>query len=114
MPAQDNKRLSVGFRPLPPDDALESEDPEYRANRIRSFYKEYFEESAQPPPPMPSNAHEVTAQYYEDYDERYLGESTAYFDPDTNAFVMPYAQPVHRRAMTPPPAGRRGPPGHFE
>lgn len=111
VPQQDNKRLSVGFRPLPPDEALESEDPEYRANRIRSFYKEYFEDSsAAPPPPMPQRAPETT-QYYEDYDERYLEESAAYFDPETNAFVMPYAQPVHRRAMTPPPAGRRGPPG---
>lgn len=111
VPAQDNKRLSVGFRPLPPDEALESEDPEYRANRIRSFYKEYFEDSSQPAPPMPQRGPESSAQYYEDYDERYLGESATYFDPDTNAFVMPYAQPVHRRAMTPPPAGRRGPGG---
>ncbi|KAK2066345.1 hypothetical protein P8C59_000174 [Phyllachora maydis] len=40
VPNPNNKRLSVGFRPLPPDDITESEDPEYRANRIRSFYKE--------------------------------------------------------------------------
>ncbi|KAJ3567941.1 hypothetical protein NPX13_g6594 [Xylaria arbuscula] len=40
VPEQDNRRLSVGLRPLPPDDFLESEDPEFRANRIRSFYKE--------------------------------------------------------------------------
>lgn len=111
VPVQDNKRLSVGFRPLPPDDALESEDPEYRANRIRSFYKEYFEDSSQPAPPLPQKGQDSHAQYYEDYDERYLGESATYFDPDTNAFIMPYAQPVTRRAMTPPPAGRRGPPG---
>lgn len=111
VPVQDSKRLSVGFRPLPPVDALESEDPEYRANRIRSFYKEYFEESSHAAPPMPQRTQESSAQYYEDYDERYLGEAATYFDPDTNAFVMPYAQPVHRRAMTPPPAGRRGPQG---
>ncbi|KAI2471803.1 hypothetical protein F4781DRAFT_385922 [Annulohypoxylon bovei var. microspora] len=108
VPGQDNRRLSVGFRPLPPDDFLESEDPEFRANRIRSFYKEYFEEIKTDngkPPPLPQQA-----TYHEDYDANYLGD-TAFFDPDTNAFVMPYAQPVTRRAMTPPPSNRRPMPG---
>ncbi|XXG97146.1 protein transport protein bet1 [Hypoxylon texense] len=110
VPQQDSKRLSVGFRPLPPDDFLESEDPEFRANRIRSFYKEYFDDSAPKtdagrPPPIPQQA-----TYYEDYDAGYLGD-TAFFDPETNAFVMPYAQPVTRRAMTPPPKSRRPMPG---
>ncbi|TVY88852.1 hypothetical protein LAWI1_G006812 [Lachnellula willkommii] len=100
-PGFDPKRLSMGFRPLPPDAVTESDDPEIRANRIRSFYKEYFDDSK----PDPSGG-----QYYEDYDENYLGEA-AYFDPETNAFVMPYSQPVTRRAMTPPPRGRfAGPP----
>lgn len=105
VPQQDNKRLSVGFRPLPPAEELESEDPEYRANRIRSFYKEYFDDSKDNAPPVPA-----MPQYYEDYDESYLGDA-AYYDADTNAFVMPYAQPVTRRAMTPPPAGRLRPGG---
>ncbi|KAI1760890.1 hypothetical protein GGR53DRAFT_522787 [Hypoxylon sp. FL1150] len=110
VPQQDNKRLSVGFRPLPPDDFLESEDPEFRANRIRSFYKEYFDDSAPKtdagrPPPIPQQA-----TYYEDYDSGYLGDAP-FFDPETNAFVMPYAQPVTRRAMTPPPKSRRPMPG---
>ncbi|POR39642.1 Uncharacterized protein TPAR_00168 [Tolypocladium paradoxum] len=110
VPQQEAKRLSVGFRPLPPDEVTESEDPEYRANRIRSFYKEYFEDSSAAAPPLPTNPR-GGPQYYEDYDENYLGEA-AYYDADTNAFVMPYAQPVTRRAMTPPPAGRsRGGPG---
>jgi hypothetical protein len=112
VPAQNNKRLSVGFRPLPPTDVTDSEDPEYRANRIRSFYKEYFDDSkdAAPMPPPPQRG---GANYYEDYDAGYMGDAT-YYDADSNAFVMPYAQPVTRRAMTPPPAGRmamRGPPG---
>jgi hypothetical protein len=102
-PGFDPKRLSMGFRPLPPDNTLETDDPEIRANRIRSFYKEYFDDSK----PAPAG------QYYEDYDENYLGE-TAYYDPDSNQFVMPFAQPVTRRAMTPPPRGPRfqgqGPP----
>lgn len=100
-PGFDPRRLSMGFRPLPPDAVTEVEDPETRANRIRSFYKEYFDESK----PAPQG------QYYEDYDENYLGDA-AYFDPNANSFVMPYAQPVTRRAMTPPPRGPRfqGPP----
>ncbi|KAK2594857.1 hypothetical protein QQS21_007407 [Conoideocrella luteorostrata] len=104
VPKQQMKRLSIGVRPLPPDEVMESEDPEYRANRIRSFYKEYFDDK-EAPPPMPGT------DYYEDYDSGYLGDA-AYYDAETNAFVMPYAQPVTRRAMTPPPAGRfRGGPG---
>jgi hypothetical protein len=95
-PGFDPKRLSMGFRPLPPDVVTETDDPEIRANRIRSFYKEYFDDSK----PAPQG------QYYEDYDENYLGDA-AYFDPDTNQFVMPYAEPVTRRAMTPPPNGAR-------
>lgn len=121
VPEQGNKRLSVGFRPLPPDDYLESEDPEFRANRIRSFYKEYFDDSVKQdsgrPPPLPQNmrgpapgARQEPA-YYEDYDSNYMGGEAAYFDPETNAFVMPYAQPVTRRAMTPPPSNRRPMPG---
>ncbi|KAH8678089.1 hypothetical protein BX600DRAFT_531919 [Xylariales sp. PMI_506] len=107
VPQQNQKRLSVGFRPLPPDELLESEDPEYRANRIRSFYKEYFDDSKEERPPLPQPQ---SVQYYEDYDAGYGGDG-AYFDPETNAFVMPYAQPVTRRAMTPPPNNRRPMPG---
>ncbi|KAF4595945.1 hypothetical protein GQ602_001558 [Ophiocordyceps camponoti-floridani] len=107
VPRQQNKRMSVGFRPLPPDEVTESDDPEYRANRIRSFYKEYFDDSKETPPPMPSQR--GRAQYDDDYESNFLGDA-AYYDAETNAFVMPYAQPVTRRAMTPPPAGRfRGP-----
>jgi hypothetical protein len=105
--------LSVGFRPLPPDEVTETDDPETRANRIRSFYKEYFDDTKDAPLPMqhPGPPPKIPQQYYEDYDANYLGEST-YYDADSNAFVMPYAQPVTRRAMTPPPAGRSmGPPG---
>ncbi|KAF4512979.1 hypothetical protein G6O67_000302 [Ophiocordyceps sinensis] len=111
VPQQRSKRLSVGFRPLPPNEVTESEDPEYRANRIRSFYKEYFEDSSKEhPPPLPTQR--GSPQYEEDYDENWLGDA-AYFDVETNAFVMPYAQPVTRRAMTPPPTNRshRGPGG---
>jgi hypothetical protein len=100
-PGFDPARLSMTLRPLPPNEAIESEDPEARANRIRSFYKEYFDESK----PAPKG------QYYEDYDQNYLGDA-GYFDSEHNNFVMPYAEPVTRRAMTPPPRGPRfqGPP----
>ncbi|CRK41392.1 hypothetical protein BN1708_001763 [Verticillium longisporum] len=114
VPQQDNKRLSVGLRPLPPNEVMEFEDPEERANRIRSFYKEYFDDSKPPgehnmPPP---HHQQGGPQYYEDYDAGYGGGNDAFYDPASNSFVMPYAQPVTRRAMTPPPSGSRlrGPP----
>lgn len=97
---QGNRRISMGVRPLPPEDLLEDRDPEQRANRIRSFYKEYFDDS------KPGPAH---GGYYEDYSEEYLDGTV--FDPATGQFVVaraaPFAQPIGRRAMTPPP---RGPP----
>lgn len=119
-PGFDPKRLSMGFRPLPPNAATEHDDPEVRANRIRSFYKEYFDESK----PAPQG------QYYEDYDQQYMGEAPAQYydqysnnnynnnyDPNgnpngynnnyNNNYVMPYAEPINRRAMTPPPQGQR-------
>ncbi|OAQ98700.1 hypothetical protein LLEC1_03835 [Akanthomyces lecanii] len=105
VPQTAAKRLSVGVVPLPPAEVTQSEDPEYRANRIRSFYKEYFEDYADAPP-LPTQG-----EHNDDYNAGYLGDA-AYYDADSNAFVMPYAQPVTRRAMTPPPGGaRRGPPG---
>ncbi|KAI1083824.1 hypothetical protein F5B20DRAFT_351354 [Whalleya microplaca] len=118
VPGQDNRRLSVGFRPLPPDEFLETDDPESRANRIRSFYKEYFEDSTAKtnsgkPPPIPQPIAQPVPQqatHHEEYDTSYMGDA-AFFDPDTNTFVMPYAQPVTRRAMTPPPNSRRPMPG---
>lgn len=129
----DMRRMSVGFRPLPPDELIESEDPETRANRIRSFYKEYFDDKPdlteynqhfptggipaqyrqqQPPPPQQRNNGPPRGRpQYQEPERGYLGDTAAYFDPDTNAFVMPYAQPVSRRAMTPPPSGSRFPGG---
>ncbi|KYK61741.1 hypothetical protein DCS_02884 [Drechmeria coniospora] len=104
-PSRKSKRVSVGVRPLPPNEVTDSEDPEYRANRIRSFYKEYFEETKEPAPPMPNHPMPAAEAAYDDYDAGYLGDA-AYYDVDTNAFVMPYAQPVTRRAMTPPPSSR--------
>lgn len=98
-PGFDPKRLSMGFRPLPPDAPADAaEDPETRANRIRSFYKEYFDDSK----PAPQG------QYIEDYNAHYPGPGdSTYFDPATNSFVLPYAEPIARRAMTPPPRATR-------
>lgn len=109
----DVRRLSMGVRPLPPDDP--TDNPEQRANRIRSFYKEYFDDS------KPGPVHAAGAgKYYEDYDQQYLGDG-AIFDPVSGQFVTsrsqqphhseqrgrPYAESYGRRAMTPPP---RAPP----
>ena len=96
----DVRRLSMGFRPLPPDDP--TDNPEQRANRIRSFYKEYFDESK-------AAQTQATGQYYEDYDESYLGDGAIY-DPGSGESVISQPQrsePYGRRAMTPPP---RAPP----
>ena len=98
----DVRRLSMGFRPLPPDDP--TDNPEQRANRIRSFYKEYFDESKQ----GPAHAHAQQAQYY---DERYARNGRN-IDPPSTQFAVPqpqFAEPFSRRAMTPPP---RAPPRH--
>jgi hypothetical protein len=102
-PAFNPNRLSMSVRPLPPDDP--SENQEERANRIRSFYKEYFDDSK----PEPVGGH-VYDEYYEDYGSEYL--DGAIFDTESGAFVVvqPHsrdAAPVTRRAMTPPP---RAPP----
>lgn len=94
----DLRRLSMGFRPLPPEDP--TDDPEQRANRIRSFYKEYFDESKQA---------QVNEDYFGDYGDDYY-EDAAFYDPETGEYIManaPYMDPIPRRAMTPPP---RAPP----
>lgn len=96
----DVRRLSMGFRPLPPEDP--TDNPEQRANRIRSFYKEYFDETKTAPLHAPGD-------YVEDYDESYLGDAAIY-DPANGQFVIAqpqFSEPVSRRAMTPPP---RAPP----
>lgn len=109
-PAKQNNRLSVmGLRPLPPSGVPE-DNPETRANRIRSFYKEYFDDSK----PEPAGA-----QYQDTYDLDYLTDAAIY-DPDTGGFMTagpgraanrPFAEPMGRRAMTPPPRGARTPVG---
>ncbi|KAJ5144105.1 uncharacterized protein N7515_002892 [Penicillium bovifimosum] len=98
---RDTRRMTLGLRPLPPEDP--ADNPEQRANRIRSFYKEYFDESKR----------ETT--YYEDFGPEFYeggGAGGFIYDPTTGDYydaapVAPYAEPVTRRAMTPPP---RAPP----
>ncbi|KAF3492018.1 uncharacterized protein GIQ15_01535 [Arthroderma uncinatum] len=101
----DTRRLTMGIRPLPPEDP--SDNPEQRANRIRSFYKEYFDDS-------------------KPFQQEYVDDYGAEVPPLPNP--PPFAQPLPRRAMTPPPrmpgasaggfpprrhpgAGHRPPPG---
>ena len=88
----DTRRLSMGLRPLPPEDP--SDNPEQRANRIRSFYKEYFDETK----PDPFGYYDQVP-YYEDYG---YGEYNPY-DQAMQPPAAPYAQGMGRRAMTPPP-----------
>lgn len=95
-----SRRLTLGVRPLPPEDP--SDNPEQRANRIRSFYKEYFDDSKR----------ETT--YYEDFGPEYYDDGGYVYDQNTGDYydmaappAAPYAEPITRRAMTPPP---RAPP----
>lgn len=104
---QPGNRMSVLLRPLPAEDP--AENPEERANRIRSFYKEYFDGSEPLTSQVPLPRQQEQAAYYEDYSSEYLNGGTV-FDPETGGFVVaaaPFAQPITRRAMTPPP---RAPP----
>ncbi|KAK8168009.1 hypothetical protein BKA80DRAFT_307838 [Phyllosticta citrichinensis] len=109
-PGASASRLSVSLRPLPPAPEDGTENPEERANRIRSFYKEYFDDSKPEPQGRFADAHD-------DYGQEYM-EGTV-FDPQKGHFVVagaPFAEPVTRRAMTPPPRAPprfrgHGPPG---
>jgi len=105
---QENRRVSaiMGLRPLPPDDP--ADNPEQRANRIRSFYKEYFDDSK----PNPAGNYPQYDPQGDDYYADYL-EDGAIYDPETGAFytrpAQQYAEPISRRAMTPPPQGTAPP-----
>jgi hypothetical protein len=99
----DPHRLTVGIRPLPPEDP--ADNPEQRANRIRSFYKEYFDDSKG----VPAGGQE---EYYEDFGPEFYDDPGVY-DPYSGEYMMgpskPFAQQMGRRAMTPPPRFQ-GPP----
>lgn len=99
-PAFDVRRLSMGFRPLPPDDP--TDNPEQRANRIRSFYKEYFDDTKPGSTRSPGD-------YLEDNYQDYLGGATYHSQAGGHIIAAqpPFAQSLSRRAMTPPP---RAPP----
>lgn len=101
--ASGNRRPSASLRPLPPDNP--TDNAEQRANRIRSFYREYFDDSKV----EKADRAVPRGEYFEDYGQEYLNGATIY-DPATGQFIVtgaPFAQPVTRRAMTPPP---RAPP----
>ena len=72
-----NSQLSIASRPLPPDDPSESQ--EQRANRIRSFYKEYFDES-KTPGATPTAQQQPVA--YFDGSENYVEEQDYYDEPE--------------------------------
>ncbi|KAI5309049.1 hypothetical protein KEM55_004206 [Ascosphaera atra] len=95
------KRMTAaGIRPLPPDDP--NETPDQRASRIRSFYKEYFD---------PSKAKEQNAtksMYFGEMEDApvdsiYGAENVPPVPPLPAGPNAPFAEPMPRRAMTPPP-----------
>ncbi|KAJ6264312.1 hypothetical protein Dda_0457 [Drechslerella dactyloides] len=126
------RRLSYGFRPLPPA-AEPGEDAEERAMRIRSFYKEYFDDASQGAFDYYTQTAEPSGHddhrggpangnqgYYEqDHSQGYNQEYGDYYqdnvDPVYDQYYddmyaeqpRPFAEPPTRRAMTPPP---RAPP----
>lgn len=63
----------MGTRPLPPDDP--SENPEQRANRIRSFYKEYFDDSGKSGQAGRQTAYYDGSEQYDDFDYGYYEQS---------------------------------------
>ena len=107
----DNRRLSMGFRPLPPDGSPD-ESAEERASRIRSFYKEYFDDQG-------GNDRQSFYQsggYYGDATDEYVptiqDDSAPIYDYSSGNYVIPgmqpFAEPLARRAMTPPPRMPQG------
>ncbi|KAL7276555.1 hypothetical protein RUND412_000435 [Rhizina undulata] len=105
--AQNTNRLSMGFRPLPPQ-GNPDDTAEERAMRIRSFYKEYFEENKDgagvpPVPALPGAGEYNMPQEHMTHQD----DSAPVFDAETGRFVIPGARPFAeaptRRAMTPPP-----------
>ncbi|KAK5104275.1 hypothetical protein LTS08_002162 [Lithohypha guttulata] len=71
------RNSTMGVRPLPPDDP--TENPEQRANRIRSFYKEYFDDGGPTNGARPNRAsyYDGSEQYeqYDDFDYGYYEQS---------------------------------------
>lgn len=98
VPPQNNRLSVMGLRPLPTN--LPEDNPEVRANRIRSFYKEYFDDSK--PGPGPAQATYENDGYMDFLDG-------VIYDPDSGGFYAPqkpFAGGPGRRAMTPPPRAR--------
>ena len=81
----DPRMSTMGKRPLPPDDP--TENPEQRANRIRSFYKEYFDETK---PQSPSG----NVQYY-DGAEGFYDSSPANGHDQQDAYYAPPRRQLH-------------------
>ncbi|EPS37173.1 hypothetical protein H072_9219 [Dactylellina haptotyla CBS 200.50] len=127
------RRLSYGFRPLPPA-AEPGEDAEERAMRIRSFYKEYFDDTnqggleyyAQAPEPTdrtgysgdgyseyPVNPHidyDNQGYYEQDYSQGYNQEYGDYYQDNTGpGYEDQYYDDTyteHPRPFAEPPARR--------
>jgi hypothetical protein len=118
----DYRRSTASIRPLPPDDP--SDNPEQRANRIRSFYKEYFEET-KPGPQANHQSYYDGSEEFADYhyapDQAYETAYDEFYDPAyDHAYDQAYDQyyddgyyydqyPMeddYSRSMTPQPRPR--------
>lgn len=96
----DPRRLTMGVRPLPPDDP--SENPEQRANRIRSFYKEYFDETKPQHAAQHAQPYDGAEEYYDHYgpdgyyDSYY--DQAAYYPPRGMSQIGTYGR--HRATVS--------------
>lgn len=93
-PGYDQRRLTWGTRPLPPDDP--SENPEQRANRIRSFYKEYFDESKPQAPEQ--EYYDGSEGYYDTYDQEVYDDQSQYYPP--RGYPQPPGYGRHRATVS--------------
>ena len=105
--------MSVGVRPLPPIEVMETEDPEKNGQSGFDPSTESILMSgsvirlSHPCRICPcSRIATAKAPIIMKITIRTTWGETVFFNAESNAFVMPYAEPVTRRAMTPPPRGR--------
>lgn len=93
----DPRRMTMGMRPLPPDDP--SENPEDRANRIRSFYKEYFDDS------KPQNFANQGGNYGGHHEGHYEGQYHGQYDDQSGYYDNYGPDGYYDQAQYYPPRG---------
>jgi hypothetical protein len=113
----DRRRNTADIRPLPPDDP--SENPEQRANKIQSLYKEYFEETKSGSKANHPSYYDGSEEYADDHyahDQAYDPAYHQAYEPACDEAYDESYDPAYyynqhpmgedySRSMTPPPSG---------